>query len=88
MARIKLFAAGLLAAVLCGPARSADWRDILDKTNPECRHTPIGQMTHAQLEVCDISARAMCGMDEAVNAQRENRPIDHANCRAAEFIAR
>lgn len=88
MRPIKLLAAGaLLAAALCGSAR-AGWQEELDAIQPACRHTPTGQMTHAQLEECDVYARAICGMDEAFKAQREKRSIDHANCRAAEFIAR
>jgi hypothetical protein len=88
MARIKfVVVVGLLAAALCGPAL-ANWQESLDQIRPSCRHTPIGQMTHAQLEECDVYARAMCGMDEAFKAQREKRSIDQANCRDAEFIAR
>jgi hypothetical protein len=84
---VAVVVAGLVTSAGCGAAR-ADWRESLDQMKPQCRHTPIGQMTHAQLEECDIYARAMCGMGEAVKAQRENRSIDHANCRDAEFIAR
>ena len=60
--RPALIAAGLLAA-LCGSAR-ADWQDTVDLLHPECRNTPVAQMTRAKIEECEMIERIYRAMDE------------------------
>jgi hypothetical protein len=85
MMRAILVAAGLLA--LCGTAR-ADWRDTVDELYPDCRHTPIAQMTRERLEFCDTVEHMIRGMDEnlakaraaaAAEAQSQ-QPAKRAEC--------
>jgi hypothetical protein len=39
--------------------------DLVDRLYPECRNTPIGQMTRGQLEKCDAVERITGGVKAA-----------------------
>jgi hypothetical protein len=70
MMRATLAAAGLLTAAFCGSAR-ADWRATVDLLHPECRNTPVAQMTRAKIEECDMIERIFRGMDAAIEVEKE-----------------
>ena len=69
MRAITLAAAVLLVA---GSAR-ADWQETIDLLYPDCRHTPLAQMTRGRIEECQTIERALRGMDEAIAKEREDR---------------
>jgi len=62
----------LAATVITGPARAE--QDLVDQLHPECRNTPISQMTRGQLQKCDAIERILGGIKQAYDqAQWEQK---------------